>query len=412
MDDGADFEGCIKILKDAEKLSSDPKEQAEVFLQRALCLKPKGNRSAIEKTLAEAVRLDPSVEFDPDHEEPDLTAILEKLKAKHTAAPPAQQRPDAAPSVSEMAGHATSGSLTVSSRLLEEGTEGQKATLASVLTALERPADAVGDPLTRDEFVRFLDDPRANDFPRGIERLAKIEKHSAVSVVAAEKQSLTHTKKAKKKKKSRKKPIGPHMNRDDLEAGARFLQDQAVQLQQARSKWGVDPADITASLMWASGLGKNTGSFRAASVLISKLMYLDIVSAKAFEDAGAGELANRADQIKRRAKVEQDYAANLVALLRYCKKHGMDALELRSSWYGTIGVPQFAATSLRFAQDGDGDGNIDLQNTADAIASVASYLSQNGYRKNRRRALTDYGNGIFAAQADAYARAIRKVRVK
>ena len=47
-----------------------------------------------------------------------------------------------------------------------------------------------------------------------------------------------------------------------------------------------------------------------------------------------------------------------------------------------MGISQFMPSNiLIFAEDGDNDGRIDLFTHADAIASVANYLKQNGWRR-------------------------------
>ncbi|MEM9853880.1 MAG: lytic murein transglycosylase [Pseudomonadota bacterium] len=60
-------------------------------------------------------------------------------------------------------------------------------------------------------------------------------------------------------------------------------------------------------------------------------------------------------------------------------------LELRSSWAGAMGQPQFLPSSyLTYAADGDGDGRADIwRSEADTLASIAKYLSAHGYDGRR-----------------------------
>lgn len=55
--------------------------------------------------------------------------------------------------------------------------------------------------------------------------------------------------------------------------------------------------------------------------------------------------------------------------------------QMKSSWAGAMGQPQFIPTSyLRYAVDFDGDGLRDIWNTeADIFASIANYLKANGW---------------------------------
>jgi membrane-bound lytic murein transglycosylase B len=83
---------------------------------------------------------------------------------------------------------------------------------------------------------------------------------------------------------------------------------------------------------------------------------------------------------------------NLVALIRQCKARGIDALSVKGSWAGALGFPQFMPASLRWAEDGNGDGKIDLFEMDDAIASVGRYLSSAGFKKSARDAVYDYNH--------------------
>lgn len=61
-----------------------------------------------------------------------------------------------------------------------------------------------------------------------------------------------------------------------------------------------------------------------------------------------------------------------------------DTLNVRGSYAGAMGTPQFISSSYRqYAVDFDGDGRRDLFNSiADVVGSVANYLSVHGWVKN------------------------------
>ena len=69
---------------------------------------------------------------------------------------------------------------------------------------------------------------------------------------------------------------------------------------------------------------------------------------------------------------------------------------MRGSGAGAFGFPQFLPTSyLRYGVDGDGDGRVSLYDMADAAASCARFLAQNGWRPGlslaeQRRVLWQY----------------------
>lgn len=75
--------------------------------------------------------------------------------------------------------------------------------------------------------------------------------------------------------------------------------------------------------------------------------------------------------------------AEFLAALRILQEQNYIASQMRASWAGAFGQTQFTPTTfLRFAADGDGDQRINLwESSADALASAASLLSGQGWRK-------------------------------
>ena len=68
------------------------------------------------------------------------------------------------------------------------------------------------------------------------------------------------------------------------------------------------------------------------------------------------------------------------------KEQGFAARELRGSYAGAMGVPQFIASSYRaYAVDFDQDGQINLFDSIPDIAgSVANYFVRHGWRRGER----------------------------
>jgi membrane-bound lytic murein transglycosylase B len=83
---------------------------------------------------------------------------------------------------------------------------------------------------------------------------------------------------------------------------------------------------------------------------------------------------------------------NLIALVRQSKTRGMDVLDVKGSWAGALGFPQFMPASLRWAEDGNGDGKIDLFDLDDSIASVGRYLSDHGFKDSHTKAVWEYNH--------------------
>jgi len=145
-----------------------------------------------------------------------------------------------------------------------------------------------------------------------------------------------------------------------INGGLEFWQNHAAELKLASALYGVPEEIIVAIIGVETIYGRNTGNFRVAEAL----------STLAFD------YPSRADYF--RSELEQ--------FLLFARENRIDPLEPLGSYAGAIGTPQFMPGSIRrFAVDLDKDGRIDLRNsTADAIGSVASFLSRHGWVAGRR----------------------------
>jgi membrane-bound lytic murein transglycosylase B len=140
-----------------------------------------------------------------------------------------------------------------------------------------------------------------------------------------------------------------------IDGGAAFWNEYAELLQRARVKYGV-PEEIVTSIIGIESLyGKHTGHFQVADALYTL----------GFE-------------VPRRSQFFQGQFEHFLLLTR---ENGFDPLELKGSFAGAMGIPQFIPSSYRdYAVDFDGDGRTDLWNSvADAVGSVANYLSRFGW---------------------------------
>lgn len=79
------------------------------------------------------------------------------------------------------------------------------------------------------------------------------------------------------------------------------------------------------------------------------------------------------------------FRRELLAALEIVDKGYATVEQMKSSWAGALGVPQFSPTHvLRIAVDHDKDGRIDLWTVnPDVIASVANYLRDTGWRDDQ-----------------------------
>ncbi|MXO48486.1 lytic murein transglycosylase [Erythrobacter vulgaris] len=78
------------------------------------------------------------------------------------------------------------------------------------------------------------------------------------------------------------------------------------------------------------------------------------------------------------------FSGEWVDLMKVADK-GYSRGELQGSWAGAFGNPQFLpSVYLRLAADGDGDGRADIMNnSADALASIANYFRDAGWRQGQ-----------------------------
>jgi membrane-bound lytic murein transglycosylase B len=76
------------------------------------------------------------------------------------------------------------------------------------------------------------------------------------------------------------------------------------------------------------------------------------------------------------------FRSELEQFLLLTREEGVDVKDIRGSYAGAMGIPQFISSSYRhYAVDFDGDGKRDLwNNTADAIGSVANYFKVHGWK--------------------------------
>jgi len=146
-----------------------------------------------------------------------------------------------------------------------------------------------------------------------------------------------------------------------LKKGSQFWQQHQSLLAQAEEEYGVPASIIVAIIGIETIFGDYTGNFSV----------LDVLTTLGFRypDPTRPE----------RSQMFRNQLADLFWLHHQGK---LDATQVKGSFAGAMGLPQFMPTSLRrFAVDADNSGEIDLLNSpADAIFSVASFLRHHGWQ--------------------------------
>lgn len=142
-----------------------------------------------------------------------------------------------------------------------------------------------------------------------------------------------------------------------IEAGARFWQANEASLLRAEKQYGVPPEIIVGIIGVETIYGRNTGSFRV----------MDALSTLAFDFPPSHSRAQERSAY---------FKSELEQFLTFQNRRGTNPFEVRGSYAGAMGMPQFMPTSVtKYAVDFDGDGVIDLWNSpADVIGSIASYF--------------------------------------
>jgi membrane-bound lytic murein transglycosylase B len=142
-----------------------------------------------------------------------------------------------------------------------------------------------------------------------------------------------------------------------ISAGVRYWEEHEDYLRRAEAEYGV-PAEVILGILGVeTAFGQNTGSFRV----------VDSLATIAFDGPR-----------------RQDYFRDeLKELLLLARDMSIDPLEIKGSYAGAMGLPQFMPSSYRrHAVDYDHDEVIDLIGSpADAIGSVASYLKAYGWKE-------------------------------
>ena len=146
------------------------------------------------------------------------------------------------------------------------------------------------------------------------------------------------------------------INQQRIDGGRKFWLKHAEALDRAEKLYGV-PQEIIVAIIGVETLyGQQVGNFRT----------LDALTTLTFD------YPRRVDFF--RNELEQ--------YLLLAREQSFDMLNIRASYAGALGIPQFMPSSYRkSAVDFDGDGKIDLmKGSDDAIGSVANYLKQYGWK--------------------------------
>jgi membrane-bound lytic murein transglycosylase B len=178
------------------------------------------------------------------------------------------------------------------------------------------------------------------------------------------------------------------LTRISIDRGRQVMRENQHELKRIETSFGVEQEVLIAIYRVETNFGRYTGNYR----VFNSLLTLALV------------------ENRRSAWAENEWI-NLVLL---SSERGFDPLAIKGSWAGAFGLCQFVPSAyLQYGVDGNGDGRVDLFNTADALASIASYLKGSGWEEGnqtqKRKAIYAYNHcDNYVKAVLAYAGALRK----
>ncbi len=161
-----------------------------------------------------------------------------------------------------------------------------------------------------------------------------------------------------------------------------YMKDHKDALDRAQKIYGVDKTIITAILLVETRLGAYLGKRTVINTLSTMAALSDKNLRQRVWDAIPARKRPKKEVFNKKVQSRLKWGyEELKALLRYAEKEGIAPENIKGSYAGAMGIAQFMPSNvLQLARDGDNDGRIDLFTHADAIFSVANYLSHHGWK--------------------------------
>lgn len=208
--------------------------------------------------------------------------------------------------------------------------------------------------------VVAMEGPRIDAFAKATAKKHKLDLHSVQELLANGRKDERVIKAYKRPAES--KPWHAYrkifLTKKRTTQGVAFWAKHESLLARAEKKYGVPASIIVAIIGVETFYGIYTGKIR----VIDALMTL------AFHDP----------------KREKFFRRELEEFLLLSTEGSVNPLEIKGSYAGAMGIPQFISSSYRaYSVDFDNDGVRDLSGSvADAIGSVGAYLSRHGWRRD------------------------------
>ncbi|MDH4120401.1 MAG: lytic murein transglycosylase [Deltaproteobacteria bacterium] len=174
-------------------------------------------------------------------------------------------------------------------------------------------------------------------------------------------------------------------NKSALRLAESFKKQHADILAQAEARYQVPSDVIVAVLLVETRFGTFPMRHRALEVFST----MALARQEAMIDEQYQQLYRRSKTVTREQVAERmgrkaDWAyQELFYLFVLAEKTGQNPYDMKGSYAGALGMPQFLPSSyLRWGVDADQDGRVDLNTLPDAVLSVGNYLHQHGWKPN------------------------------
>ncbi|MCB0322240.1 MAG: lytic murein transglycosylase [Bdellovibrionales bacterium] len=183
----------------------------------------------------------------------------------------------------------------------------------------------------------------------------------------------------------------------------RFYRNHYRYFKEASRVYRVPDSVILAILQVETNCGRYTGQSRTFYRLarLASAATPDNIKANVERSRRKADLA----AVRERAEwLEEHFLPHVVSTIRLAEDMKVHPLEVRGSGAGAIGLPQFLPGNVyTFGKDGNGDRTVNLFEPADAIHSIANYLSEHGWDSNRPLTIKDKRQVIWAYnRSDSY----------
>lgn len=192
------------------------------------------------------------------------------------------------------------------------------------------------------------------------------------------------------------------LSKNSIAKAFEYMTDHKDTLDRAQAAFGVNKTIITAILLVETRLGTYLGNQTVLNTLATMASLTDDALQERIWQAIPDKRKPEKEVFVQRVERRLNWGyQELKALIRFTDREGIDPENIRGSYAGAMGIPQFMpSNALILAVDGNNDGKIDLFDHTDAILSVANYLRHHGWapdisRERQQKVLMLYNHSSY-----------------